>query len=259
MGWRLFVPESWDPASPKAEATKVARRTRCGIPAEVGHVEKRQLALDMTDETRSWGIDVPLVVARPPPSRKRHGRTPRPTQVAAQGPSPFVPSRPDGEEAGHRGRHTGGPGRCSGGKPPVRAAAAAGSSACTHGSWPCGSGPPDARSTRPQADPNCRCAGCRPNGPPPSPHPSSSGRPTCPPTRRWPPSCAPRKPRWCIVHDYREMNRSGPGPLRRPDLAMPLPSRTRTAVTPRALDRRLPHLSTRHARRATAPRHGHGR
>ena len=63
VDWRLFLPESWDPASPKADPAKVARRTKCGIPEEVGHVEKWQLALDMIDETRSWGIEVPLVVA----------------------------------------------------------------------------------------------------------------------------------------------------------------------------------------------------
>ena len=63
VDWRLFLPESWDPASPKADPAKAARRTKCGIPEEVGHVEKWQLALDMIDETRSWGIEVPLVVA----------------------------------------------------------------------------------------------------------------------------------------------------------------------------------------------------
>jgi SRSO17 transposase len=63
VNWRLFLPASWDPGSPGAEADKVARRTRCGIPDHVGHVEKWQLALDMIDETLSWGIDVPLVVA----------------------------------------------------------------------------------------------------------------------------------------------------------------------------------------------------
>ncbi|TPQ22879.1 IS701 family transposase [Streptomyces sporangiiformans] len=63
VNWRLFLPRSWDPASPQADPAKVARRARCGIPADVGHVEKWQLALDMVDEIRSWGIDVPVVVA----------------------------------------------------------------------------------------------------------------------------------------------------------------------------------------------------
>ncbi|CAL9337293.1 IS701 family transposase ISSav4 [Streptomyces sp. enrichment culture] len=34
---RLFLPGSWDPVSPQADAVKVARRARCGIPAQVGH------------------------------------------------------------------------------------------------------------------------------------------------------------------------------------------------------------------------------
>lgn len=61
--WRLFLPGSWDPASTKADPAKVARRDKCAIPAQAGHVEKWQLALDMIDETRSWGIEVPQVIA----------------------------------------------------------------------------------------------------------------------------------------------------------------------------------------------------
>lgn len=63
VNWRLFLPASWDPASPEADPVKVAHRGRCGIPDQAGHVEKWQLALDMIDETRSWGLDIPLVVA----------------------------------------------------------------------------------------------------------------------------------------------------------------------------------------------------
>jgi SRSO17 transposase len=65
IDWRLFVPASWDPASPEADAAKVARRTRCQIPAEAGHVAKWQLALDMIDEARSWGVDVPARLSIP--------------------------------------------------------------------------------------------------------------------------------------------------------------------------------------------------
>lgn len=66
VDWRLFLPaESWDAqAAPPGRAEVVAeRRRRARIPDEVGHVEKWQLAVDMLDELRSWGLDPPLVVA----------------------------------------------------------------------------------------------------------------------------------------------------------------------------------------------------
>lgn len=63
VNWRLFLPKSWDQNSELADPGKVARRERCGIPADLGHVEKWQLALDMIDEIRSWGVEVPLVLA----------------------------------------------------------------------------------------------------------------------------------------------------------------------------------------------------
>ncbi|MFE6848962.1 transposase [Streptomyces sp. NPDC057686] len=47
----------------KADPDKVARCTACGIPDDIGHVEKWQLALDMLDETHSWGIEVPVAIA----------------------------------------------------------------------------------------------------------------------------------------------------------------------------------------------------
>lgn len=65
VNWRLFVPEGWDAASPRTEdpAAVAARRRRARIPADVAHVPKWQLALDMIDELCCWGLEAPLVVA----------------------------------------------------------------------------------------------------------------------------------------------------------------------------------------------------
>jgi SRSO17 transposase len=63
VDWRLFVPESWDPASPKAAVDVHQRRRKAGIDEEVGHREKWRLALDMIDELIGWGRRPPLIVA----------------------------------------------------------------------------------------------------------------------------------------------------------------------------------------------------
>jgi SRSO17 transposase len=63
VDWQLFVPESWDPASPKASADVHERRRRAGIGDDIGHREKWRLALDMIDELVGWGRQPPLIVA----------------------------------------------------------------------------------------------------------------------------------------------------------------------------------------------------
>ena len=61
VNWRLFLPAGWDPASPECTDPDAARRRRAAahIPEEIGHVPKWQLALDMVDELRGWGLTAP--------------------------------------------------------------------------------------------------------------------------------------------------------------------------------------------------------
>lgn len=63
VNWRLFVPERWDPSSPKAAEDVLARRAKAAIPDEIGHREKWRLGLDMIDEMSGWGLRPPLLVA----------------------------------------------------------------------------------------------------------------------------------------------------------------------------------------------------
>jgi SRSO17 transposase len=63
VDWRLFVPESWDPASPHARPDVVARRAKAGIGPQIVHREKWRLALDMLDELAGWDVTAPLIVA----------------------------------------------------------------------------------------------------------------------------------------------------------------------------------------------------
>ncbi len=61
--WRLFVPETWDPDSPKARADVSAARVACQVPDEAVHREKWRLGLDMLDELIDWGVTIPRVAA----------------------------------------------------------------------------------------------------------------------------------------------------------------------------------------------------
>lgn len=55
LGWRLFLPESWDQDE--------ERRARARIPEEVRHVPKWQLALEILDELIGWGLERRVVQA----------------------------------------------------------------------------------------------------------------------------------------------------------------------------------------------------
>jgi SRSO17 transposase len=66
LDWRLFLPASWDDteaAEEPAAAAIRARRFRAGIPEQVRHRPKWQLAIDMLDELAGWGLAPPVVVA----------------------------------------------------------------------------------------------------------------------------------------------------------------------------------------------------
>jgi SRSO17 transposase len=55
LGWRLFLPESWDQDED--------RRARARIPEDVCHVPKWQLALTIIDELLGWGLERRVVQA----------------------------------------------------------------------------------------------------------------------------------------------------------------------------------------------------
>jgi SRSO17 transposase len=63
VDWRLFVPESWDPASSTATPESSERRRKAAMPADAKHQEKWRLGLAMIDEVTAWGVTPPLIVA----------------------------------------------------------------------------------------------------------------------------------------------------------------------------------------------------
>lgn len=66
LDWRLFIPEAWDDACTDDPDTAEAiqhRRARCGIPDGERNRPKWQLAIEMLDELRGWGLKVPVICA----------------------------------------------------------------------------------------------------------------------------------------------------------------------------------------------------
>jgi SRSO17 transposase len=55
LGWRLYLPESW--------ANDVARRREAGIPEEIVFRKKWELALEILDQMRGWGLPDRVVLA----------------------------------------------------------------------------------------------------------------------------------------------------------------------------------------------------
>jgi SRSO17 transposase len=88
IDWRLFMPESWDPACDKASADVHQRRAAAGIPDDEHHRPKWQLALDCVDEALSWGLPAPAVLAGDAgygdAAAFRHGLTDRDIPYAVQ-------------------------------------------------------------------------------------------------------------------------------------------------------------------------------
>ena len=58
LDWRLFIPKEWD----EEGEFNQDRRQKAKLPADVHHVEKWRLALDMIDELGSWGLDPPVIL-----------------------------------------------------------------------------------------------------------------------------------------------------------------------------------------------------
>lgn len=65
LDWRLFLPEGWDDtcSDTNEHADLVtARRVKAQIPDTVRHRPKWELALEMIDELRTWGLTPPVMV-----------------------------------------------------------------------------------------------------------------------------------------------------------------------------------------------------
>ena len=66
LDWRLFLPASWDETTTNSEEERTLirqRRAKARIPTEIGHRPKWELACEMIDELKAWGVNPPVVVA----------------------------------------------------------------------------------------------------------------------------------------------------------------------------------------------------
>jgi SRSO17 transposase len=66
LDWRLFIPEAWDDTctdDPDIAEQVRRRRARCGIPDGERNRPKWQLAIEMLDELRGWGLRAPVICA----------------------------------------------------------------------------------------------------------------------------------------------------------------------------------------------------
>ena len=82
------------------------------------------------------------------------------------------------------------------------------SSACTRGSWPCGSGPPDARSARHTDGPELPACWLLAEWPATEPEPVQFWLSNLPADTPLATLVRPAKLRWRIEHDYREMKQA---------------------------------------------------
>lgn len=65
VNWRLFLPASWDETTTNSEEARALirqRRAKALIPADIRPRPKWELACEMIDELKVWGVSPPVVV-----------------------------------------------------------------------------------------------------------------------------------------------------------------------------------------------------
>jgi SRSO17 transposase len=78
LDWRLFIPEAWDDRctdDPVLAEEIRRRRARCAVPDVARNRPKWQLAIEMLDELRGWGLQAPVICADAGYGDNAHFRT----------------------------------------------------------------------------------------------------------------------------------------------------------------------------------------